>query len=158
MITEPRIGNSPRWDTPRVAEIAGIEPATLLAWRRNHHLLGGPRAGAQGKGQYWHNLIDVLVACAVAAVIRRGVEVDSAVVAEPDLRTMFAMMLDRPTTYTIFASHPRGRDPEVRPTFFYFDRENLIDEMFARSHGEVLILIDLRANMDRVRHAMQVTP
>ena len=35
---------------------------------------------------------------------------------------------------------------------------NLIDEMFARSHGEVLILIDLRAIMDRVRHALQVTP
>jgi hypothetical protein len=158
MMTEPPVGNVPLWDTPTVAALAGIEQQTLLGWRRRNHFLGGPKEGAQGKAGYMHNLTDTLVACAVADIVQRGVDVQSAVIFEDDLRSAFSNMLDGlGNPCTVVGVYPRGRDEQcIGKPLWSLDDELSIREALNRSPTRTMLLIDLQPIMNRVLLELKV--
>jgi hypothetical protein len=158
MITDQAFGNGPLWDTITTAEIAGIAQQTLLAWRRNYHLLGGPRQGAQGRNGYWHDLLDVLTVCAAADIARRGIDPEDACVFQLDLRASFERIIENKGWPSIVACHPRGRDAErVGNPFWTISPELTMGEALARSPTGTMLVIDLKPILDRVVQRLGVT-
>jgi hypothetical protein len=155
--------NKPMYDSPTIAKIAGIEQQVLLGWRRRHDFLGGPKEGAQGSGGYLHSLIDALVIVAVAAMVRRGLDVANAVAAESELRLAFEMMANKAggdpdlknEVSTIFGYHPQGRDPKTRISFYFLSRKETLDEVMKKTSA--LYLLDLQPIMATVLKRLKVS-
>jgi hypothetical protein len=161
--------HTPLYDNPTIAKIAGIEAQILLGWRRRHGFLGGMLPGKQGSGGYLHSLIQALVAVAVAAMVRRGLDVENAVAAEAELAMQFEILAEiagekfvnehrreHEEISTIFGYHPKGRDPKTKVSFYFFRRENTLDQVM-KAADKGLFLLDLQAIMEFVLKRLKVS-
>jgi hypothetical protein len=148
------------YDNLTIAKIAGVEAQVLLGWRRRQGFLGGMLPGKQGSGGYLHSFIEALVAVAVAAMIRRGLDVADAVRAEDDLAAVFEMMTDTETgdprgAPTIFGYHPQGRDGKTKFSIYLLRPEMTLAETMEMSGA--LYLLDLAPIFATVKKKLRIS-
>jgi hypothetical protein len=148
------------YDSPAIAQIAGVEVQVLLGWRRRHDFLGGMVEGKKGRGGYLHSFIEALVVVAVAAMIRRGLEVSDAVRAEDDLAAVFEMMTETETgdprgAPTIFGYHPQGRDGKTKFSIYLLRPEMTLAETMEKSGA--LYLLDLAPIYATVKKKLRIS-
>src|ERR1043165_7245669 len=140
---------APKFDSPTVAKVAGVENQVLLGWRRRHGFLGGSETGSQGNAGYRHSPVEGVVVVAIARMIRRGLDVENALLAENELVIAFTMLLENPeAASTIFGYHAKGRDPKIKASFYYLDRSMTLGEVLDKTPTHSVHLLDLQNILD----------